>query len=256
MPPNGSAISFTTAQPTTSSSTIEQEIEQDAADPARQAGALGRRDHAHHAQHQQLTVGRRRAAELLGGGLEVARAALGQRQRGLRHPAQLQALLRARGGDRGAEVLARAFAASMRSAARVPRMACAAALNRVSFEQLLVGAALELLHRSQSRLGLHADLSGLGRHGLLSLWRGGIRVAPGRRRAGSRAARARDRARRSRPGAMSFGAFGWNSAARQLDVPAADAELVLAAAVGAHPALLAELVAVEQRLRPSRTATA
>src|ERR1700754_3513788 len=32
----------------------------------------------------------------------------------------------------------------------------------------------------------------------------------------------------------------------QLDVPAADAELVLAAAVGAHPALLAELVGLEQ----------
>src|SRR4051812_48320555 len=34
----------------------------------------------------------------------------------------------------------------------------------------------------------------------------------------------------------------------QLDVPAAHAELVLAAAVGAHPALLAELVRGEQRL--------
>src|SRR6187399_1358761 len=34
----------------------------------------------------------------------------------------------------------------------------------------------------------------------------------------------------------------------QLDVPAPDTELVLAAAVGAHPALLAELIALEQRL--------
>ena len=106
MPPNGSAISLTIPKPSTITSTIEQDHEQDAADPARQAGALGRRDDAHHAQHQQLAVRRRRAAELLRGDLQVAGAALGEGQRSLGHAPQLQALLRARGGDRGAEVLA------------------------------------------------------------------------------------------------------------------------------------------------------
>ena len=48
---------------------------------------------------------------------------------------------------------------------------------------------------------------------------------------------------------MSLGALRMEQRRQQLHVAAADAELVLAAAVGAHPALLAELVALEECLQ-------
>ena len=73
-----------------------------------------RGEQAHEPQEQELARARRRLAEPLDGGLQVVGAALGQRQRGVGHAAQLHALLRAGGGDRPAEVLARA--ASRRSA--------------------------------------------------------------------------------------------------------------------------------------------
>ena len=87
----------------------EEDDQEDPADPQPDRRARRRRDEAHEAQRQQLAVGGRGLAELLGRHLEVARAALGERQRRLGHAAQLQPLLRARGGDRGTEVLARAL---------------------------------------------------------------------------------------------------------------------------------------------------
>ncbi len=47
---------------------------------------------------------------------------------------------------------------------------------------------------------------------------------------------------------MSFGVSGWKIEARYLDLAAADAELRLAAAVGADPALLAVVVGGEEVL--------
>ena len=219
MPPNGSAISFTIPKPSTITSTIARITSSDAADPAREAGALGRRDDAHHPQHQQLTVGRRRAAELLRGDLQVTRAALGQGQRGLRHPPQLQPLLRARGGDRGAEVLARLLGVHALGRAGAED-GLRGGLEAGLLLQLLVGAGLQLLHR------VHAPTwtrCGLG--GAWAAWPYQSMCAPepewrrDRRPAGVRAARARDRARRSRPGRCRSGAFGWNSAASSWTCP-------------------------------------
>ena len=67
-------------------------------------------------------AGRRRLAEALDGGLQIARAAFGERERGVGHAADLHPLLRAGGGDRALEVGARA-SASKRSEARAPRIA-------------------------------------------------------------------------------------------------------------------------------------
>ena len=144
-----------------------EDHQQDAADPAQHAGARRRGDHAHEAQHQQLAVRRRRAAELLRRDLQVARAALGERQRGLGHPPQLQALLRARGRDRRAEVLARALGVHpLGRAGAEDRLG--GGLEARLLLQLLVGAGLELLHGGERRLGLDPDLAWLGRHGASS----------------------------------------------------------------------------------------
>ena len=109
MPPNGSATSLTMPQPSASRATMIAISSRTPPTRRTMLDARRRGDVAHQLQHEQLAVRRRRLAELLGGDLQVARAALGERERGLGHPAQLQALLRAGGGDRGAEVLARAL---------------------------------------------------------------------------------------------------------------------------------------------------
>ena len=109
MPPNGSATSLTMPQPSASRPTTiaitSRTPPTRAARPAPGGGAI-----SPSAQHQQLAVRRRRAwPSFSAATFRSPGAALGERQRRLGHPPQLQALLRARGGDRGAEVLARAL---------------------------------------------------------------------------------------------------------------------------------------------------
>ena len=97
---------------------------------------------------QQLAVGGRLDAEALGGLLEVVGAALGQRQRGVGHPAQLQALLRPGGGDRALEVgPGRLGVVALGGARAEDRLGRGLELG-LGLE-LLVGAALELLHRGE-----------------------------------------------------------------------------------------------------------
>src|SRR5206468_3353387 len=67
----------------------------------------GRRDEPHDPQQQELAVARRRLAQALDGLLEIVGAPLGERDRRIGHPAQLHPLLRPRGGERLAEVVAR-----------------------------------------------------------------------------------------------------------------------------------------------------
>ena len=164
IPPNGSAISWTMPKPIRIATTIARTSSRMPGDPARDARARRRGDHAHDAQREQLAAGRRRLAELLGGHLQVARAALGERQRGLGHAAQLEPLLRPGRGDRDAEVLPRALGVHALGGARAEdrlRGGLEAGLRL----QLLVGAGLELLHRGERATLLHLDLSRLG-HGV------------------------------------------------------------------------------------------
>src|SRR5205085_6067953 len=95
--------------------------------------------------------------------LEVTRATLGERERRLRHPAQLETLLRARGRDGGPEVLPRAVGVHPLRGARAEDGLGGRLVARLGLE-LLVGAGLEPLHRAERRLLLDADLS-LLRHG-------------------------------------------------------------------------------------------
>ena len=148
IPPNGSATSWMIPQPSASSAMTRKMISRIPRDPQEDARARGRRHDAHEAEGEQLPVGGRGLAELLGRGLEIGRAALGQRQRRLGHAAQLQPLLRAGGGDRGAEVLARALRVHPLGGARAEDRLRRGAEARLGLE-LLVGAALELLHRGE-----------------------------------------------------------------------------------------------------------
>src|SRR3954451_14426709 len=158
----------------------------------------------------------------------------------------------------------RALAASMRSAARVPRMACAAALKRVSFSS----SSSERV--SSCCIAFRADLDSMrtwrGLGGMASTQSTANRFADSRRRrfavvwGGPEADGGRIDVERA--GGQSglgierviaawsdvVGRVGMKQGRQQLDLPAADAELVLAAAVGAHAALLAELIAREERL--------
>ena len=113
-------------------------------------------------------------------------AALGERERRLGHAPQLQALLRAGGGDRGAEVLARALGVVALGGARAEDRLGGGAEAGLGLE-LLVGAGLEPLHGGHRGLLLDADLPLLGRHDVSVRPRGGSRWARGRGRAGSRA---------------------------------------------------------------------
>ena len=97
---------------------------------------------------QQLAVGGRLDAEALGGLLEVVGAALGQGQRGVGHAPQLQPLLRPGSGDRPLEVRSgRLGVIALRGAGAEDRLSRRLELG-LGLE-LLVGAALELLHRRQ-----------------------------------------------------------------------------------------------------------
>ena len=140
------------------------------------------------AQREQLAAGRRRLAELLGRDLEVAGAALGERQRRLGHAPQLQPLLRPGGGDRGAEVLARALGVHALGGARAEDRLGGGAEARLGLE-LLVGPRLELLHGSERAPLLHLDLSRLGHGAVQSTSAGGTRSTRGPAGAGSAAAR-------------------------------------------------------------------
>ena len=96
--------------------------------------------------------------------LEVVGAALGERERRVGHAAQLHALLRARGRDGAAEVVARGVGvvALGRPGAEDGERG---GLELLLALELLVGAVLERLHGGQGALLLDADLTGLGRHG-------------------------------------------------------------------------------------------
>src|SRR4051794_38185372 len=141
----------------------------------------------------------------------------------------------------------RALVASMRSAARVPRIAWAAALKRVSFSS----SSSERV--SSCCIAASADLDSM------RTWRGlgGISyLVYGPPEPDRRGVDVQRRFRQPGLGIERVVAAGRDVVRRvrvkqrgeQLNLAAADAELVLAAAVGAHPALLAELVAREQRL--------
>src|SRR5687768_2249582 len=130
----------------------------------------------------------------------------------------------------------------MRSAARVPRMACAAALNRVS----LSSSSSERL--SSCCIALRADFDSMrtcrGFGGMALSVYGAAESAGGRidvERAFGQAGLGIERVVAARRDVV--GRVGMEQRRQQLHVPAPDAELVLTAAVGAHPALLAELVA-------------
>ena len=128
-------------------------------------GRVGRRrEEAHEPQQQELAVGRRRLAEALDGLLEVVGTALGERQRRVGHAPQLHALLRARGRDGAAEVVARGVGvvALGRPGAEDRERG---GLELLLALELLVGAVLERLHGGEGALLLDADLTGLGRHG-------------------------------------------------------------------------------------------
>ena len=198
IPPNGSATSWTMPQPSASRPTmiaISSSTPPTRPDDRR---ARRRRDVAHQLQDEQLAVRRRRLAELLGGDLQVAGAALGERERGLGHAPQLQALLRAGGGDRGAEVLARALGVHPLGGAGAEDRLRGGAEAGLGLE-LLVGPALEPLHRGQRALLLDLDLPLLGGHGVLGVYdRRRKPVGSGSGSSGLSGARARDRARHSR----------------------------------------------------------
>ncbi len=97
---------------------------------------------------QQLAAGRRLDAESLGRLLEVVGAALGQRQRGVGHPPQLQPLLGSRRGDRALEVCPGGLGVVALGGARAEDRLRGGLELGLGLE-LLVGAALELLHRRQ-----------------------------------------------------------------------------------------------------------
>src|SRR5918999_128566 len=123
--------------------------------------------------------------------------------------------------------------ASIRSAARAPRMACAAA--SAPFCSILICRCLGGMGVLLS-LRPAAETGGLGVGGQRALGQARLGfegVIPGWR----------DVVRR----------VGVEERGEVLDLAAARPELVLAAAVGAHPALLAEVVALEQRLDAAET---
>src|SRR6185312_15245357 len=192
----------------------DRDQEQHAARPAQDPRAGWWGDVAHQLQDEQLAVRRRRLAELLGGHLEVPGAALGERQRRLGHPPQLQALLRAGRGDRGAEVLARALGVHPLGGAGAEDRLRGGAEAGLGLE-LLVGPALEPLHRGESALLLDLDLTLLGSHESSEVYDrrrkpvgsgSGSSGLSGRPGSGSRSSYP--------PGAMSFGPSAWNMAAR------------------------------------------
>ena len=102
--------------------------------------------------------------------LQVTRAALGQRQRRLGHPPQLQALLRARGGDRRAEVLARPLGVHpLGGAGAEDRLR--GGLEAGLLLELLVGAGLECCIAASADLDSMLTWRGLGGMAVFSLWR-------------------------------------------------------------------------------------
>ena len=93
----------TIPKPSARISTIRTMIEHDPTDPGREPALDGGMTRPR-SRSPELAVGRRLDAEALGGLLQVVGAPLGQRERGVGHPAQLQALLRPGRGDRTLEV--------------------------------------------------------------------------------------------------------------------------------------------------------
>ena len=102
-------------------------------------------------------------AEALGCGLEVAGAALGQRERRVGHAAQLHALLGPGGRERLLEVLARRLGVVLLGGARAEDRLGGGAVAGLRRE-LLVAAGLQRLHRGELALLFDADGALLLRH--------------------------------------------------------------------------------------------
>ena len=135
-----------------------------------------------------------------------------------------------------------------RSAARAPRIAWAAARKRVSASSSSSERASSRCIAASAHFCSILDLSLLGSHGVLEVYdRRRKPVGSGSGRAGSAGGRARDRDRRSPPGAMSFGASAWNSAARYWIWPRPTPSSNWPPPYAPMPRSLAEVVGLEQR---------
>ena len=162
-PPSGSPISWHDPGADREQGDDEQDDQQDAAD-AQQDRCAGRRDeHRRQPQQHQLAAGGRRLAEALDRNLEIVRAALGQRERGVRHAPQRHPLLRACGGHRAPEVLARRLGVVALGRPRAEDRLRRGLVALLALE-LLVGAVLELRDRGERARLLDLDLALFGRH--------------------------------------------------------------------------------------------
>ena len=142
----------------------QQDDQQDPAHAREDAGGGGGDEQPHRAQGEHLAAARRGLAEALDGVLEVARAAFGERQRGIGHAPDLHPLLRARGGDRALEVAARGVGVEALGGARAEDRQRGGLVFGLGLE-LLVGALLERLDRLDAAALFDADLSLFGCHG-------------------------------------------------------------------------------------------
>ena len=148
MPPNGNATSSTIPNPSASTAMIRTITSTMPRIRARMPALFGGATSPMNLQPAQLAAGRRLDAEALGRPLEIVGTALGERQRGVGHPAQLQALLRPGGGERPLEVRAgRLGVVALGGASAEDRLRRRLVLGLRL--ELLVGAALELLHRGE-----------------------------------------------------------------------------------------------------------
>ena len=110
------------------------------------ARAGRRRDKSHELQPEQLPAARRLNAEALSRPLEVVGAAFRERKRRIRHAPQLEALLRACGGEGALEVGPRRLGVIALGGTRTENRLRRRLEPRLRLE-LLVGAGLELLPR-------------------------------------------------------------------------------------------------------------